>query len=510
MHHRACWAGRNGLRRRRGTRKVTKKFRGKRRGSGVRRARTRHRRLRGDALASASRMARRRRALCWVWWVWKLHHRNDDSRTRRRRARRREENDAAVRNRRASLWRRNKNANANDDTNTASRSRSRLAKMSEGARVFSALRAAMRRAGGVLDLTAFKGTPIKWHAAPLALCWRTRAGSTLRRSKQVGETARLTRERFEEPRRLRARATRAVCGVAWVFSQTDRTASSSSTRTGSRGGRRDGRLFTSLWHSFVRSDTNQSGTDGFKEARSSSSAAASEHRLPPAHARMLAVVAAVLADCEPPALFKKPFNPVLGETARHELGFVYGGSVVSVLEQVSHHPPVTAFPRRTARRLNRRAAPRRRRRRETKKQRVASKSDGFRGVRALPPAPFPAGSRSRARCTSTSRARGRSACRLESAAWKPWKPRVLGPCSSRVRARAAATRRLTRTSTRTTSPNYVGFGGFFPDSARPDARRVDAIRAVRQNRARRRDRAPRLERHGDHRDGVRHTGSRRR
>ena len=58
---------------------------------------------------------------------------------------------------------------------------------------------------------------------------------------------------------------------------------------------------------------------------------------------MLAVVAAVLADCEPPALFKKPFNPVLGETARHELGFVYGGSVVSVLEQVSHHPPVTAF-----------------------------------------------------------------------------------------------------------------------------------------------------------------------
>ena len=258
-------------------------------------------------------------------------------------ARRREENDATRSEKptRASLWRRKKNAN---DTNTASRSRSRLAKMSEGARVFSALRAAMRRAGGVLDLTAFKGTPIKWHAPHSALLAHACGESTLRRSKQVGETARLTRERF--------RRTEEVTSTCDASGLRRRVGLQSDESDGvvvvdkdwlARRPPRAARLFTSLWHSFVRSDTNQSGTDGFKEARSSSSAAASEHRLPPAHARMLAVVAAVLADCEPPALFKKPFNPVLGETARHELGFVHGGSVASVLEQVSHHPPVTAF-----------------------------------------------------------------------------------------------------------------------------------------------------------------------
>ena len=81
--------GATALRRRRGTRKVTKKFRGKRRDArGVRRARTRHRRLRGRRVSV--RVARWRvggGALCWVWWVWKLHRRNDDSRTRRRRKR---------------------------------------------------------------------------------------------------------------------------------------------------------------------------------------------------------------------------------------------------------------------------------------------------------------------------------------------------------------------------------------------------------------------------------------
>ena len=40
---------------------------------------------------------------------------------------------------------------------------------------------------------------------------------------------------------------------------------------------------------------------------------------------------------------EKPFNPVLGETGRHELRFVDGSSVNSVLEQTSHHPPITAF-----------------------------------------------------------------------------------------------------------------------------------------------------------------------
>lgn len=241
------------------------------------------------------------------------------------------------------------------------------------------MRAAMRRAGGVLDLTAFKGTPIKWHAPHSALLAHACGESTLRRSKQVGETARLTRERFRRTEEVTS--TRDASGLRRrVGLQSDESDGVVVVDKDwlARRPPRAARLFTSLWHSFVRSDTNQSGTDGFKEARSSSSAAASEHRLPPAHARMLAVVAAVLADCEPPALFKKPFNPVLGETARHELGFVYGGSVVSVLEQVSHHPPVTAFhstyraPIESARdALVEEGVARKR------NKRVASKSDGF-------------------------------------------------------------------------------------------------------------------------------------
>ena len=58
---------------------------------------------------------------------------------------------------------------------------------------------------------------------------------------------------------------------------------------------------------------------------------------------MLAIVRAVLADAEPAAHLRKPFNPVLGETARHVLAFVDGDEVRSTLEQVSHHPPITAF-----------------------------------------------------------------------------------------------------------------------------------------------------------------------
>lgn len=57
----------------------------------------------------------------------------------------------------------------------------------------------------------------------------------------------------------------------------------------------------------------------------------------------MAIVRAILADAEPAAMLRKPFNPVLGETARHVLAFADGDAVRSTLEQVSHHPPITAF-----------------------------------------------------------------------------------------------------------------------------------------------------------------------
>ena len=58
---------------------------------------------------------------------------------------------------------------------------------------------------------------------------------------------------------------------------------------------------------------------------------------------MLAIVRAILADAEPAAHLRKPFNPVLGETATRVLAFADGDEVRSALEQVSHHPPITAF-----------------------------------------------------------------------------------------------------------------------------------------------------------------------
>ena len=58
---------------------------------------------------------------------------------------------------------------------------------------------------------------------------------------------------------------------------------------------------------------------------------------------MAAIVLAVLADNEPPLSLRKPLNPVLGETATHSVVFeATGERFVSVWEQVSHHPPVSA------------------------------------------------------------------------------------------------------------------------------------------------------------------------
>ena len=47
--------------------------------------------------------------------------------------------------------------------------------MGEGMRMFSAVRLALKKAGGVLDLTSFAGTPIKWHAPHSGTCvWLSR------------------------------------------------------------------------------------------------------------------------------------------------------------------------------------------------------------------------------------------------------------------------------------------------------------------------------------------------
>ena len=46
---------------------------------------------------------------------------------------------------------------------------------------------------------------------------------------------------------------------------------------------------------------------------------------------------------EPPGTLQKPFNPVLGETSRTDVMLTGGTTVRKLSEQVSHHPPVSAF-----------------------------------------------------------------------------------------------------------------------------------------------------------------------
>ena len=237
---------------------------------------------------------------------------------------------------------------------------SRLAKIGEGARMVSAVRLALRKAGGVLDLTAFKGTPIKWHAPHSALLAHARGESTLKRhSAFVGETAKATRLQFVNTPDDEDNENG---GGVDVFEpenlarfDEDSGAVEASDDWLARRPPRAARLFTSLnwafgnlhgWHDIgptqlalqaeVREPTEVPSPKAIRGAPRSECVNDKQKR-------MLAVLAAVLADCEPPALFKKPFNPVLGETARHTIRFNDGASVTSVLEQVSHHPPVTAF-----------------------------------------------------------------------------------------------------------------------------------------------------------------------
>ena len=165
----------------------------------------------------------------------------------------------------------------------------RLARVGEGMRVLRSVSRAARRAGGTLDLTSFAGTPIRWHAPHSAL---------------------LTHARAESPLRVVAPRDR------------DRTAHGP---LGSFGRRRGGvgdaprraaravRLFAQLRESFG------SGTERRDGGRTTSASFPPDARTP--EGRMLAIVRAILADAEPAAHLRKPFNPVLGETARHVLAF---------------------------------------------------------------------------------------------------------------------------------------------------------------------------------------------
>jgi hypothetical protein len=49
------------------------------------------------------------------------------------------------------------------------------------------------------------------------------------------------------------------------------------------------------------------------------------------------VVRCIIADAEPPANLQKPFNAVLGETARHDIALAGGVVCSSVVEQVGQY-----------------------------------------------------------------------------------------------------------------------------------------------------------------------------
>ena len=179
----------------------------------------------------------------------------------------------------------------------------RLAKVAAGMRMLRAVGRAIYAAGGSLDLTNFAGTPIRWHTPMSTLRTHHRAESTLRKTN--GE------------RRL-SRAHR-------MFTQTHRDF---------------GRAWDTVRLSICDSDNEEDVGDDRaidRETRGVFPDAASPE------GRLLRVVRCVVADVDCPGHLQKPFNPILGETARHELRLVGGCRVRSIIEQVSHHPPVSAF-----------------------------------------------------------------------------------------------------------------------------------------------------------------------
>lgn len=177
----------------------------------------------------------------------------------------------------------------------------RLAKVAAGMRILRAVGRAIYSAGGALDLTGFGGTPIRWHSGHSTLRTHHRGESTLRKSNG-------------EPRPSRA---------ARMFCQTDRDF-----------GRALGTVRLSICDSDNEKDDADPAIDGdcgvFPDGATP-------------EGNILRVVRSIICDLDVPRHLQKPFNPILGETARHELQLVGGCKVKSVIEQVSHHPPITAF-----------------------------------------------------------------------------------------------------------------------------------------------------------------------
>ena len=250
----------------------------------------------------------------------------------------------------------------------------RVARVREGMRLLRAVAAASRAAGGALDLTAFAGTPARWHAPLSMLLVHAQGVSPLPAPPGLGARDERSGRRVRLPRASR--------------------------------------LFAHLRDAFG-ADARKKAATRLRALKAEADAEAEAERRttpPPTFAdastpegRALALARCLLADAEPPAHLAKPFNPVLGETARAEVvhrvpgdgdrssrdengdhssrddgdhssrddgdhssrddgdtdafesppGSLtrldplvdrLGGSATrTVLEQVSHHPPVTAF-----------------------------------------------------------------------------------------------------------------------------------------------------------------------
>ena len=220
------------------------------------------------------------------------------------------------------------------------------------------------------------------------------------------------------------------------------------------------------------------------------------------------MVAGGSEDCELTSGFQEGFNPLLEETARHELGFVRrvcrlraGAGVAAPRgDRVPKTESAPIEARGAGRGMTGREGDRDRKSDASPRNRDGLRRPGKPVSRALP-------------CAGEARApvagwfidiegtRTFIVLGLET-------PRGPTPRVVVVRLEASAPEPRAHAHFHADYvTNYAGFEWLFFPTRRPDARRPGARRAVRQNRARRRDRAPRLARHGDHRDGVRHTGS---
>ena len=226
----------------------------------------------------------------------------------------------------------------------------RVARVREGMRLLRSVAAASRAAGGALDLTAFAGTPPRWHAPLSMLLVHAQGVSPLPAPPGLGARDERSGRRVRLPR-----ASRLFAHLRDAFGADARKEAATRLRA-------------------LRAEAEAEAEKAERQTTPPTFADASTPE-----GRALALARCLLADAEPPAHLAKPFNPVLGETARAEVvhrvpgdgdrssrdengdadAFAsppgsltrldplvdrLGGSATrTVLEQVSHHPPVTAF-----------------------------------------------------------------------------------------------------------------------------------------------------------------------